>query len=218
MPNYDKLLFDYDTTRENVMPQLDYIGSQYLDDYHSKSMTEARSLANFEKSPERSFAWMDQELNENRFINDNLMPQNSSKYHKKTNIYLNKMLARNAPVMNSVLLDPKPTSLCYEPKYDVVQPKSKVLANFNSCIGRRSILPGQRGMHRSECTIEEASLGMQGQGYGLASYTKGQLATETVDTMKARDAYLDITQERPPMKINFAQMLGRENFDTLEKT
>jgi hypothetical protein len=34
-PHHVVLVFDYDTTRKNVIPQLDYIGSQYLQDYYN---------------------------------------------------------------------------------------------------------------------------------------------------------------------------------------
>ena len=33
LPDYKKLLFDYDTSRQNVIPQISYIGSQYANDY-----------------------------------------------------------------------------------------------------------------------------------------------------------------------------------------
>jgi hypothetical protein len=177
MPDYKKLLFDYDTTRENVIPQLDYIGSQYMTEHHNKSISEGKSLTNFDKEPERDFKWMENELNEERFVttDQELMPEQSSKYRKKINVFLNKHTSRHAPVMNHVLLDPKPTNLFYDPKYDLLHPKPKVLVpNFSVCQGRKSLLPGQRGMLRSESMIETANIGTAGQGYGLAAYTKGQ--------------------------------------------
>ena len=68
-PNYSKILFDYDTTRKNVIPQLDYIGSQYLQDYYNQNIIKEKSLVNIETQKERNTNWMISDTNENRYLN-----------------------------------------------------------------------------------------------------------------------------------------------------
>lgn len=51
--DYTRLLVDYDTSRQSVIPQLNYIGSQYTQDVLFPSMTQAKSLTNFDKETER---------------------------------------------------------------------------------------------------------------------------------------------------------------------
>lgn len=68
MPDYNKLLFDYDTTKANVIPQFNYIGSQFVDEHHNSIVTAGKSLTDFNRSSERDLSsWQGLELNENRF-------------------------------------------------------------------------------------------------------------------------------------------------------
>ena len=85
------------------------------------------------------------------------------------------------------------------------------MPNFRVGTRRKCQLPGERGALRSESTVEEASLGHDGQGYGLASFTKGQQSVESTDSIKAMNIYFTVKEQRQPMKLRFASMLGREN-------
>ena len=48
-PDYKKLLHDYDTSRKELIPQLNYIGSQVTNDYLHSNVTQAKTLVNLEK-------------------------------------------------------------------------------------------------------------------------------------------------------------------------
>jgi hypothetical protein len=113
------LLFDYNYTKENVIPQFEYIGTQYTSELRNQTVAQAKSLTDFEREPQRDFGWMQNELSEERFVNTNLMPENNSKYRKKINIKIDRMTTRDAPVFNQLLLDAKPTNL----HYDVFKPE-----------------------------------------------------------------------------------------------
>lgn len=100
-PNYKQLLFDYDTSRKNVIPQISYIGSQYVNDYLNSSITQAKSITNFEKEKPRDPNWLIGELSENRFLNSQLMPVVCSKYlHTGSDVKMKRQTTRDAPIVN----------------------------------------------------------------------------------------------------------------------
>ena len=51
----------------------------------------------------------------------------------------------------------------------------------------------------------------------MASYTKGQMSSENIDSEKATKSYLKITQDLKPVKMNFSSMLGREDLTDFGK-
>jgi hypothetical protein len=72
------------------------------------------------------------------------------------------------------MFDQKSTNLTYDCNLSLVREnQSKMVLNFETQTGRKTFLPGQKGLLRSESNVEDANLGHAGQGYGLASYTKG---------------------------------------------
>lgn len=52
-----------------MIPQLDYIGSQYLQDYYNQNIIKEKSLVNIETQKERDTNWMISDTNENRYLN-----------------------------------------------------------------------------------------------------------------------------------------------------
>jgi hypothetical protein len=115
-------------------------------------------------------------LNENRFTNVALMPKINSKYSSSVMaVDMDKQIDRTAPIQLIELFDQKSTKLNYDSNLSLVRERSdKMIPSFITQTGRKTLLPGQKGQLRAESTIEDANLGVLGQGYGLASYTKGQ--------------------------------------------
>ena len=76
MPDYKKLLFDYDTTKESLIPQMNYIGSQFMSEYYNDNKVHGKSMTDFNRESMRNLRWQDLELNENRFLQNptELMP------------------------------------------------------------------------------------------------------------------------------------------------
>lgn len=155
-------MFDFDTTKRKVIPQLNYIGSQLIDDFTNAPVSLGKSMTDMAKSADRDFAWQSQALTSSRFIP---LPQKREK--SDHSCYLVRHCSRKQPTSNHLLLDPKPTSLLYcDATPEPLMPSlAKMIPRFGLMMARKVNIPGE---------VETACLGAQGEGYGLASYTKGQ--------------------------------------------
>ena len=140
-----------------------------------------------EKEKPRDPDFLISELSEARFVSSQLMPSVCSKYlNCSSNFEIKKQITRDTPIINQIMVDPKPTNLFYEPNIDLQHPRQDYMVpNFRVTTQRKCMLPGMRGSLRFEGNVEDANLGTDGQGYGLAGYTKGQQSVDSVDPVKA---------------------------------
>ena len=59
--------------------------------------------------------------------------------------------------------------------------------------------------------IEESHLGFNGEGYGLAAFTKGQITEPNIDMSKVQSGYLEMNEQRRFSQVPFSKIMGRGN-------
>ena len=119
----------------------------------------------------------------------------------RAHLKLDKMLSRHEqPIREKILLDPKLHDLNYDVSFERVMRKTVTnIPVFKKQIGRRTLIPGvSLGMidPTGHGFVDESSLGLEGQGYGMASYKKGLKTASTCDLEKASISHISLKEHR----------------------
>ena len=218
MNNFD----GYDTSKESVSMQLAYLGSYLSADLKQPRLKGSLSLGKQSKRPEfyrhrKGALPSEVEFNTlSSFPKDqqsNILP-----VLDRSDVRFDKMVSRDRqPIREKLWREQKKVDLDYDLNLSLITKKTVVnVPSFKKTMPRGAKIPGMSsGMvdPTGHGFIDESTTGLEGQGFGLASYKKGLQNVSTCDILKANQSEMELKEHRKYNQLPFRKILGRSQVD-----
>ena len=136
----------------------------------------------------------------------------------RSDVRIGKQVSRDRqPISSKLLHEPKTVDLVYDTKISQVRETTvKSVPNFGRTMPRKDILAGVNGGSRDPTGhefVDDATIGLEGQGYGLASFKKGLKTTSICNVLKANASSIELKERRKYEQLPFSKVLGRGQVD-----
>ena len=136
----------------------------------------------------------------------------------RANYHIDRQVSRDRqPISIKLYREQKPVDLVYDTNIALVSKKTVTsVPNFRKSMPRKNLLadlPGGARDPTGHSFVDDASTGLEGQGYGLASHKKGLQTVSICNVLKANASSIELKERRKYDQLPFAKVLGRGQVD-----
>ena len=122
------------------------------------------------------------------------------------------------PIREKILREKKHVDLDYDVRLSQVGRKTVVsVPSFQKTMPRGAKFPGMPPQGMIDPTghgfVDESTTGLEGQGFGLASFKKGLQSVSTCDILRANQSDMELKEHRKYNQLPFKKILGRSQVD-----